>query len=274
MNNVLLNEKQLEAVKTTEGPLLILAGAGAGKTKTITERVIQIIKNGIEPKSILCVTFTNKAASEMRERILSRLTEEKLLEKNLENKNRGDIFNNPYLNESLPTIKTFHSLGLMILKNHGSHFGFTKNLTILDPSDTNTIIKNILEKLNLDPKLHDPSKIKNAISREKGNFKTPEDYAKKVSSFNMEIVEKVWKSYEEELLKQKSVDFDDLIVKSVNLLKEKLEIKKYYQDKFKYVHIDEYQDTNEAQYEFVGQLINRETKNICVVGDADQNIYS
>ena len=97
MNNISLNEKQLEAVKNTEGPLLILAGAGAGKTKTITERVVQIIKNGIEPKNVLCVTFTNKAASEMRERILARLTEEKLLEKNLENKNRENIFNNPYL---------------------------------------------------------------------------------------------------------------------------------------------------------------------------------
>jgi len=259
MSNVSLNEKQLEAIRTTGGPLLILAGAGAGKTKTITERVLQIVKEGTEPHNILCITFTNKAANEMREKIVARLREEKLIENIWENQ---------------PIIKTFHSLGLSILKEFGSHFGYTKNLTVLDPSDTNSIIKNILEKLSLDPKLHDASKIKNAISREKGNFQTPDDYAKKVSSFNMETIEKIWRLYEKELLKQKSVDFDDLIIQTVKLLREKTEIKEYYQKKFKYVHIDEYQDTNEAQYEFTKILVNPALQNICVVGDADQNIYS
>jgi len=272
-----LNNKQLEAVQSTEGPLLIIAGAGAGKTKTITERTVQIIKNGVEPKNILCLTFTNKAAAEMRERIIQRLEEEKLLEKNLIHNSKNNNINswqNPFLYEFLPTIKTFHSLGLMILKNHGSHFGYTKNLTILDSSDTNSIIKNILLKLNLDIKLHDPAKIKNIISREKGNFQTPDDFAKKISSFNLEIVEKVWRLYEKELSQQKSVDFDDLIIKTVTLFQEKPNIKNYYQEKFKYIHVDEYQDTNEAQYALTMQLINPQTKNICVVGDADQNIYS
>ncbi len=265
MEKILLNEKQLEAVQNTKGPLLILAGAGAGKTKTITERVINIIKEGAEPKNILCVTFTNKAAKEMLERILSRLEEENLIDK---------YEKNIWLNHNLPTIKTFHSLGLSILREFGKEFGFTKNLTVLDTSDSNQIIKNILKDLNLDPKLHDASKIRNAISREKSAWQTVDDYAKKVSSYNMEIVEKVWRLYEKELLKQGSADFDDLIIKTIELFKRNPEAKKYYREKFKYIHIDEYQDTNNSQYELIKELLDTEENNICVVGDIDQNIYS
>lgn len=259
-----LNEKQLEAVNTIDGPLLILAGAGAGKTKTITERVINIIKNGVEPRNILCVTFTNKAAKEMLERIIYQMKEENLLEEY-----EGFIWKN----RNIPTIKTFHSLGLSILRDNAQKLGLNRNLSVLDPSDTNAIIKEILNRLSLDPKKHDPSKIKNAISREKSQDNNVEDYAKKVSSYNMEIIEKVWRNYEVELKKRGAVDFDDLIIKTIELLKNN-EIKKYYKNKYKYIHIDEYQDTNNSQYTLMKCLIDDKNNNICVVGDIDQNIYS
>ncbi len=259
-----LNEKQLEAVNTIDGPLLILAGAGAGKTKTITERVVNIIKSGVDPKNILCVTFTNKAAKEMLERIISRMKEENLLESYEEFM---------WKNKNIPTIKTFHSLGLSILREHAQKLHLNKNLSVLDPSDATTIIKEILIKLSMDPKLHDPSKIKNAISREKSQDSSIEDYAKKVSSYNMEIIEKVWRNYEIELEKRGLVDFDDLIIKTIELLKDD-DIKKYYKNKFKYIHIDEYQDTNNSQYALMKCFIDTKNNNICVVGDIDQNIYS
>ena len=269
MEKVSLNEKQLEAVQTINGPLLILAGAGAGKTKTITERVINIIKSGVEPRNILCVTFTNKASKEMLERIIQRMKEENLIENNEIELN---FYNKNIIN--IPTIKTFHSLGLSILKEHGKEIGFNKNMTVLDTSDTSSLIKNILVNLGLDPKIHDASKIKNAISREKSNWQTVEDFAKKVASYNMEIIEKVWRAYEAEMRKQGVADFDDLIIKSVELLNKSENIKKYYQEKFKYIHIDEYQDTNNSQYELVKSLVNENFNNLCVVGDIDQNIYS
>ena len=263
-----LNEKQLEAVQTINGPLLILAGAGAGKTKTITERVVNIIKSGVEPENILCVTFTNKAAKEMLERIIKRMEEEQLIEKyNLEK----SIF---LRNKKLPTIKTFHSLGLLILKEFGKELGFQKNMVVLDSSDANQMVKNIIINMGLDPKVHDPSKIKNAISREKSNWQTIEDYSKKVASYNMEIIEKVWKLYEVELRKQSTADFDDLIIKSVELLKTNSLVRETLQNRWRFIHVDEYQDTNDSQYEFVKELVNKNTKNLCVVGDIDQNIYS
>ena len=269
MEKVSLNETQFEAVQTINGPLLILAGAGAGKTKTITERVINIIKSGVEPRNILCVTFTNKASKEMLERIIQRMKEENLIENNEIELN---FYNKNILN--IPTIKTFHSLGLSILKEHGKEIGFNKNMTVLYTSDTSSLIKNILVNLGLDPKIHDASKIKNAISREKSNWQTVEDFAKKVASYNMEIIEKVWRAYEAEMRKQGVADFDDLIIKSVELLNKSENIKKYYQEKFKYIHIDEYQDTNNSQYELVKSLVNENFNNLCVVGDIDQNIYS
>ncbi|MEN9338462.1 MAG: hypothetical protein RI945_187 [Candidatus Parcubacteria bacterium] len=265
ISKINLNEKQLEAATHIHGPLLILAGAGAGKTKTITERVIEIIKSGVEPKNILCVTFTNKAAKEMLERILTRMKEEGLT---------SDENFSIWKNSNLPTIKTFHSLGLSILKEHGKSLGINKNSAVLDTSDTNSLIKEILNRLGLDPKLHDASKIKNAISKEKSNWQGVEDYAKKVASANMEIIEKVWRIYEEELTKRSALDFDDLIIKTIKLLEAKEDIKMYYQDKFKYIHIDEYQDTNNSQYEMIKILTDKEKNNICVVGDIDQNIYS
>lgn len=261
MTHISLNKQQEEAVHHTEGPLLILAGAGAGKTKTITERIVYIVSKGISPAHILAVTFTNKAAKEMRERVMQRLEEDHAIESF-----------SPY--STLPIIKTFHGLGLMILSEHYMQAGLLKHPTILDQSDSLSIIKDAVEMLGIDPKMHDPAKIRGIISREKGDFTTQKNYEAKVATAQMDTVARVWRIYEEELRKQKALDFDDLIVRAVYLLKENQAIKEYYQKRFMYVHIDEYQDTNGAQYEMVKLLINPTTNNICVVGDTDQNIYS
>jgi DNA helicase-2/ATP-dependent DNA helicase PcrA len=258
---ILLNKQQQEAVLHIEGPLLILAGAGAGKTKTITERIVEIVKRGTDPRQVLAVTFTNKAAKEMRERIIGRLEEEHIIEKE-----------NPF--HHTPVIKTFHSLGLMMLSEYGDRLGLQRHPTILDSSDSLSIIKQAVDKLGLDPKINDPSKIRSIISREKGDFVSQSEYKQKVASAQMDIVASVWRLYEEELKKQKAVDFDDLIVSTVRMLEAHPDIRDHYQKRFLYVHVDEYQDTNAAQYAFVKLLVNPEHNNICVVGDADQNIYS
>lgn len=255
-----LNDKQKQAVEKTEGPLLILAGAGAGKTKTITERIVHIVKLGTDPRNILAVTFTNKAAKEMRERILHRLEEEKLIESE-----------NPY--RPLPTIKTFHSLGVLILSEYGHLIGLPKFPTILDQSDTLSLIKECLQALGADPKTHDPSRIRSTISREKADFVSAKEYESKVMNQATEITSRVFTLYEQKLKEQKGVDFDDLLVKAVYILDTFSEVKGYYQKRFLYVHIDEYQDTNGAQYALTKLLIG-EKRNICVVGDTDQNIYS
>lgn len=261
MATISLNKQQEEAVAYTEGPLLILAGAGAGKTKTITERIVSIVKQGTDPRSILAVTFTNKAAKEMRERIVSRLEDERIIEKE-----------NPY--HYTPVIKTFHSLGLMILREHGERLGLLKNPTVLDSADSLSIIKDALNQLGIDPKVHDPSKIRIIISREKGDFTSLENYRSRVVSAQMDIVANVWRVYNEELKRQRALDFDDLVVRAVSLLEDHADIRAYYQKRFTYVHVDEYQDTNGAQYAFVKLLVDPEKNNICVVGDTDQNIYS
>ena len=205
MSSVTLNQKQQEAVQHTEGPLLIIAGAGAGKTKTITERIVEIVKKGTDPRKILAVTFTNKAAKEMRERIVERLENEHIIEKV-----------NPF--HHTPVIKTFHSLGLMMLSEHGGSMGLLRHPTILDSSDSLSIIKKAMEQLGLDPKVHDPSKIRSIISREKGDFVKQGEYKQKAISAHMELVASVWYVYNEELKNQKAVDFDDLIVKAVEML--------------------------------------------------------
>lgn len=260
-SSVELNAKQKEAVASIHGPLLILAGAGAGKTKTITERIVAIVKSGTDPRKILAVTFTNKAAKEMRERIIHRLEEEHVIEKE-----------NPF--HPTPLIKTFHSLGLMMLSENASVLGLTKHPTILDSSDSLSIIKHAVESLGIDSKQHDPSKIRSIISREKGDFVNVTTYKQKVVSAQMDIVASVWRLYEEELKKQRAVDFDDLLVRTVHMLEDHPDIRGHYQKRFDYVHVDEYQDTNGAQYAFVKLLVNPEHNNICVVGDTDQNIYS
>jgi DNA helicase-2/ATP-dependent DNA helicase PcrA len=257
-----LNNAQREAAIHIKGPLLIVAGAGAGKTKTITHRIINLIKEGVAPEKILAVTFTNKAAKEMKERIVLEI------EKSAKGQN------------SIPFVSTFHSLGVYIIKENAKILGLTKYFTILDEGDTTTLIKDTLKEIGLDPKQYDPRKIKNIISREKGNFKHYEKYQEESNNssagganYLSKIVAQVWKIYESKKTKENSLDFDDLLLKSTNLLKENKEIRTKYQEKWEYIHIDEYQDTNEVQY-LMSRLLSEKNRNICVVGDADQNIYS
>jgi len=276
-----LNNAQKEAALHIEGPLLIVAGAGAGKTKTITHRIINLIKNGISPDNILAVTFTNKAAKEMQERIFSALGRENFYMRGVSQDDglrgsapraRGD--SDPADKEfSMPFVSTFHSLGVHIIKENAKTLGLTRYFTILDESDSISIIKETIKELDLDPKQYEPKKIKNIISREKGKFTHLADYKDKPNDYLGKIVAQVWDIYEKKKMKENSLDFDDLLLKATKLLKENEEIRKIYQEKWNYIHIDEYQDTNEVQY-LMSRLLSEKNKNICVVGDADQNIYS
>ena len=256
-----LNDKQKEAVLYTDGPLLIVAGAGAGKTKTITHRIIHLIHQGINPSSILAVTFTNKAAKEMRDRVMALL----------EDKAHG--LSSPIHHSSAPFISTFHSLGVHIIKENAHLIGLTKHFSIIDESDAISIIKDVMRENDIDPKQHEPRKIKSIISKAKGDFITLPNYRGEVKSSMQSIVALVWGGYEARLKKEKGLDFDDLLLESVMILRKFPEIKNKYQERWKYIHIDEYQDTNEVQYEMTKLLVGKE-ENICVVGDTDQNIYS
>lgn len=248
-----LNPAQREAVLHTEGPLLIVAGAGAGKTKTLTERIVHIILKGVDPRRILAVTFTNKAAGEMRERVEAAIRKHRI--------------------ESVPTVTTFHRLGGMIIREHAGYFGLTKNYSIFDEDDAKSLIREAMREFGIDPKLLDPKRVRHIISENKMAGETPDTLAEKVASQAESDAVRIWRSYEAKLLKSKGVDFDDLIVKSVRLLEKEPTIRAEYQDRFQYVHVDEYQDTNEMEYRMVKYLAG-EKKNICVVGDTDQNIYS
>lgn len=247
----MLNSKQKEAVLNIDGPLLILAGAGAGKTKTLVHRIENIIKNGTPPYQILAITFTNKAAKEMRERVLSILTEK---------------------NES-PFVSTFHALGVTILKEQHKFLNIPRHFLIYDKQDAKKAIKEAVESCDLDPKQYDPGKFQNTISRAKGNFVTFKEFEAQASEYFEELTAKVWKKYEETLQKEKAFDFDDLLLKPTLLLKNNPDILNLYQNRWKYIHIDEYQDTNKVQYT-LANLLSQKSKNICVVGDIDQNIYS
>ena len=256
-----LNERQKVAVSTLNGPLLILAGAGAGKTKTVTHRILNLIEHGVAPESILAITFTNKAAKEMRERV------EHLLQDSRE-------MNLPIHNFSKPFLSTFHSLCVNILKESGLAIGIPRHFTIYDKSDSKQAIKEAINSLGYDIKLVEPNKIMSIISREKSNFSSLGEY----EAVNGEdhfgaIVTAVWRKYSEALNNEKALDFDDLLYKTAVLLKTKPEIRAFYQNKFKYIHIDEYQDTNGIQYELARLLVGPE-HNIAVVGDIDQAIYS
>ncbi|MBI5134580.1 MAG: UvrD-helicase domain-containing protein [Candidatus Taylorbacteria bacterium] len=256
-----LNEKQRQAVLKTDGPLLILAGAGAGKTKTITYRILHLIRQGIAPNSILAITFTNKAAKEMRERVWKLLSEDKSL-------------NAPISFEERPFVSTFHSLGVHIIKENAQRLGLTRHFTIFDRSDSRRAVKDAIVELGLDPKQYEPNTILSIISREKGNSTDIHRFAESVGNDYMrEVVHSVWQKYEASLRKEKALDFDDLLLKAAELLEKNEDIRARYQDRWRYVHIDEYQDTNKVQYK-MARLISGGHKNICVVGDVDQNIYS
>lgn len=262
MENLLdtLNNSQKEAVLATEGPVLIVAGAGAGKTKTVTHRIGYLIEKGVNPESILAITFTNKAAKEMGDRVYKMLGR--------------DLGSFSYYRKGVPWISTFHSLGIAILREYGDKIGISKNATIIDTDDAKKIIKEALKKQGLDPKTYDPGRLQNIISRHKGNMGTHETIADTCrDSYKGTVYERTMRLYEEALRKANALDFDDLLEKTVKLLRESKEVRDYYNNKWQYIHVDEYQDTNSVQYELVRLLVGKR-ENICVVGDHDQMIYS
>ena len=252
MNLEYLNDKQKEAVLYGDGPLLILAGAGSGKTSVLTKRVAYLIKErNVSPKNIVAITFTNKAAKEMKERIIKEVGKEGY-----------DI-----------QISTFHSFGLRIIKENYEKLGYEKNFTIIDSDDSLTVVKKILKEMGIDSTRFNPKFIKNQISSCKNELVTPEKYKNLVNDELSDITYKVYKKYQDTLLRNNSLDFDDLLIKPIELFNKYKEVLENYQELFKYVFIDEYQDTNEAQY-ILSKMISAKYKNICVVGDDAQSIYS
>ncbi len=258
-----LNDKQKEAVLQKDGPILIIAGAGAGKTKTITERILYLIKSGIAPKNILAITFTNKAAKEMRDRVEKLIIEDKKL-------------NFPANFSERPFISTFHSLGVHILKENSQLIGLNRHFSIMDRSDSSKLVKDCLKSLDIDTKQFEPGKILNIISKEKGELNTSENYREggEKNGYSIKaVVARVWPLYEQKLREEKALDFDDLLLKTYQILKKHKEVLEKYQNIWKYIHIDEYQDTNKVQY-MMAKLLAEKNQNICVVGDIDQSIYS
>lgn len=248
MKTLELNPNQQKAVNHIEGPMLVLAGAGSGKTKVLTNRIANLIDNGISPYNILAITFTNKAAKEMKDRVISLI---------------GGT-------ASSIQISTFHSLGLRILKENYSLLGYERNFTIIDSDDVLTIIKKIMKDLNMSKEHYNPREIKNKISSAKNEMMDIEKFSK--IEFDHKIVE-VYKTYQKKLKQGNSVDFDDLLILPIKLFKNYPSVLEDYQDRYKYILIDEYQDTNEAQYTFT-RLLSAKYRNIFVVGDNDQAIYA
>ncbi len=254
-----LNDAQKRAVLHTEGPLLVLAGAGSGKTKVITHRIIHLIHKGVEPQAILAVTFTNKAATEMKERVNS-------LIKQFPPSNRAAL-------DSLPVVATFHSLGVRVIREFHKELGLNRHFTIYDRSDSLKAIKSALEKADYDPKQFEPKKILNKISRAKGDAISISELKNNGNSFFDQVVATVWELYENTLYEESALDFDDLLVKTLSLLKNNPQVRDTLQKRYQYLHVDEYQDTNAIQFNIAKHLASSHN-NICVVGDVDQNIYS
>lgn len=246
-----MNDKQSEAVLTTEGPLLVMAGAGSGKTRVLTHRIAYLIEERhVLPWHILAITFTNKAAREMKERVA------KLL---------GEAGNDVW-------VSTFHALCVRILRRDIEQLGYNRAFTIADTSEQRTLIKRICEEQNIDTKKFEPRQLLSAISNAKNAMEDPATFAKNHQRPFDRMVARVYEAYQKELERNQTLDFDDLIMKTIELFKKAPETLTYYQDKFHYIHVDEYQDTNDAQYELVHMLAEK-YENICVVGDADQSIY-
>lgn len=245
-----MNDRQAEAVQTTEGPLLIMAGAGSGKTRVLTHRIAYLIDEKlVNPWNILAITFTNKAAREMKERAFSL---------------------NPATEDCL--IATFHSMCVRILRREADHIGYNRNFTIIDPSEQRTLMKRILKTLNLDPKKWNERAILGTISNAKNDLIDEAAYVALAGDMYTEIVAKCYEMYQKELRQSEAMDFDDLIMLTLRLFDKNPDVLTYYQQRYQYIHVDEYQDTNHAQYQLVKLLASR-FKNICVVGDADQSIY-
>ena len=246
-----MNERQKEAVQYTQGPLLIMAGAGSGKTRVLTHRMAYILaEEEVHPWNILAITFTNKAAREMKERV-SQLV-------------------GPQAEEMW--VSTFHSMCVRILRRDIELLGYQRSFTICDPSEQQTAMKRILKKLDIDSEKYDYRMILNRISQAKNDLEDVEEFNKKYTGYVEQIIGKCYREYQKELAKSMTLDFDDLIMLTVQLFQKHPETLHYYQQKFQYIHVDEYQDTNHAQYRLVTMLA-KKFKNICVVGDADQSIY-
>lgn len=251
MDLSLMNKEQRQAIETTEGPLLLVAGAGSGKTRVLTHRIAYLLgEKGVPPYNILAITFTNKAAGEM----LSRVNH--LIE----------------ADAAQMWISTFHSMCVRILRRDINHLGYDNSFSILDPTDQQSVIKGILKKRNLDVKQHHPRKVLNFISDKKNQLITSEDALKESVGYLDDLYSQIYTDYQEELYRNSSLDFDDLIMLTIDLFDRNPEVLKYYQNRFQYIHVDEYQDTNHAQYKLVNMLASK-YRNICVVGDSDQSIY-
>lgn len=256
-----LNPGQEKAVLKTEGPVLVIAGAGAGKTKTIAERIGHLVTKGVRPNSILAITFTNKAAKEMKDRVETVLKE-------------TEAINLPISELERPFIGTFHSLGVYILREHAEKVGRKKYFSIFDRDDSRRSIKEALLSFGLDPKTHDPGRILGIISKEKGQGKNHGDYDHSAQrGYLANVIRQVWPEYEKILARENALDFDDLLLKTLDLLAKYPEVRSHYNNVWKYIHIDEYQDTNKVQYQ-ISKLLTGKDKNIFAVGDVDQNIYS
>ena len=247
-----LNDKQREAVFQTEGPLLVLAGAGSGKTRVLTHRIAYLMEEkGVAPWNILAITFTNKAAGEMRERVdkLVGLGAEKIW------------------------VSTFHSACVRILRRHGAWIGYDRNFAIYDADDQKTVMKDVCKRLQIDTKKYKERAFLGRISAAKDELKTPEEYAlNAVGSYTEEMTAKVYTEYQKQLKSNNALDFDDLIMKTVELFQMNLDVLEEYQERFRYIMVDEYQDTNTAQFKLVSLLASK-YRNLCVVGDDDQSIY-
>ncbi len=254
-----LNAPQKAAVLHTDGPLMVLAGAGSGKTRVITHRIVHLIHTGVSPHNILAVTFTNKAAKEMRERVGA------LVRQYLPSDRAGM--------DSLPTVTTFHSLGVRLLREFHEAMNLRRHFTIYDRADSLRAVKQALEKANYNPKEFEPRRILGMISRAKGDAITQSTYRDAASLYPEQVAAEVWEKYEEILQAEQALDFDDLLVKTLRLLEQNRIVREVLQQRYRYIHVDEYQDTNRVQFSLM-ELLSGSDQNICVVGDIDQNIYS
>jgi DNA helicase-2/ATP-dependent DNA helicase PcrA len=254
-----LNEAQKRAVEKIEGPVLIVAGAGSGKTRVIAHRILNLVKKGIAPGSILAITFTNKAAKEMRERVQALIASDKKL-------------NLPVSMAERPFIGTFHALGARIIRENAGVLKLDRHFTIYDRVDSRRAVKEAMLRAGIDSKRHDPGVLLNMISRAKGDGLGAVRFKETARGFVEETIVDVWERYDAILASEKALDFDDLLLRAAELLDRK-EVRAHYNSIWRYIHIDEYQDTNRVQYEIARHLSGL-SRNICVVGDPDQNIYS
>lgn len=246
-----MNKEQSEAVRTTEGPLLIMAGAGSGKTRVLTHRIAYLLdEKDVSPYNILAITFTNKAAKEMKERVQALVGEE----------------------AEVIWMSTFHSMCVRILRRDADRIGIERNFTIIDPTDQKSVIKDVLKRENIDPKKYEPKIFIGEISKLKNDLLTPAKAEAEADDFYSRMVATVYKGYQQQLFRNQALDFDDLIMTTIRLFERVPDVLDFYQNKFQYIHVDEYQDTNTAQYTLVNMLAQK-FKNLCVVGDSDQSIY-